>query len=254
MLTLSAILPLIIPLASAAVIAQSQQLLASNVTNLTDVLNVKKFAIEDMSAAAFRIHHMAAKALLGDSSYIALRNAEINQREQDIWQSVWKHELRCHDWGMDTEDRPLFEQRPKLWFSDDRVFDVDPAHVPQEAITALKGLAEKERKNRRDMRLQRMCNTTQTVDKGSMAMSSAPSGVFEDDWHITIPDEYMQYLIPQGVIEEEDRLMEKLWTEQDELNKKKILAGTRSVRDMKMLDLSKCTKRERRERHVFWED
>ncbi|KAG9945029.1 hypothetical protein KCU85_g7467, partial [Aureobasidium melanogenum] len=253
MLTLTAISPLLLSLASAAVISQPQQLLVSETTNLTNVLAVKKFAIDDISDAKFRLHHVAAKALLGENSYIALREAEIDQRQQDIWQFLWNSELRCSDWGMDTEDRPALKLRPKLWFSDNRVFDVDPAHVPQEVITALEELSEKEWKNRQEMRRQRQCNLTETVDKDSMALSPNTTGEFEDDWHIVIPEEYLQYLIPESAIEEEDRLWDKMWQEEQDLHREMILAGKRSVRDMKMPDLEKCTKRERKVRNFFTE-
>ncbi|KEQ58677.1 uncharacterized protein M437DRAFT_69823 [Aureobasidium melanogenum CBS 110374] len=224
MLTLTAISPLLFSLASAAVISQPQQLLVSETTNLTNVLNVKKFAIDDMSDAKFRLHHVAAKALLGENSYIALREAEIDQRQQDIWQFLWNSELRCPEWGMDTEDRPALELRPKLWFSDNRVFDVDPAHVPQEVITALEELSEKEWKNRQEMRRQRQCNLTETVDKDSMALSPNTTGESEYDWHIVIPEEYLQYLIPESAIEEEDRLWDKMWQEEQDLHREMILA------------------------------
>ncbi|KAK5999346.1 hypothetical protein QM012_005564 [Aureobasidium pullulans] len=110
---------------------------------------------------------------------------------------------------MDTEGQLLVEDRPKLWLSNDRIFDIDPAHVPQAVITALKELSGKEEETIEDMRRQRICNIFKTVDKDSMAMSHNPSGVSEDDWNIAIPDEYMQYLIPESVIEEEDRHFEK---------------------------------------------
>jgi hypothetical protein len=61
----------------------------------------------------------------------------------------------------------------------------------------------------------------------------------------------MQYFIPQSVIEEEDKREGEMWQERYESNRKKILAGTRSVRDMEMPDLLECTKRERRVRHIF---
>ncbi|KAI4732977.1 hypothetical protein E4T50_16470 [Aureobasidium sp. EXF-12298] len=251
MLVLTAISSLLLPLASAAVIGQSQQPLTSETANLTVDLTVKKFAIDDMSDTKFRLHHVAARALLGDASYIVLREAEIEQRQQEIWQFLWNNELRCSDWGMNTKDELVSEYRPKIWFSDDRVFDADPAHVLQEVIAALEKLLEQEWKERKDMRRQRMCNVPETVDKDTMAMSRDIPGVPEADWHITIPEEYMQYLIPQSVIEEEDKRDGELWQERHELNRKNILAGTRSIRDMEMPDLSKCTKRERRMRHMF---
>ncbi|KAH0174894.1 hypothetical protein KCU67_g538, partial [Aureobasidium melanogenum] len=256
MLILTAISPLLLQLASAAVIGQSQQPLTSETTNLTVDLTVKKFAIDDMSDAKFRLHHVAARALLGDASYIVLREAEIEQRRQEIWQFLWNNELRCSDWGMNTKDKLASEYRPRFWFSDDRVFDADPANVPQEVIAALEELSEQEWKKREDMRRQRMCNVSEavdkdTVDKDTMAMSYDISDVPKDDWHITIPEEYMQYLIPQSVIEEEDKRERELWQEKHESNRKDILAGTRSIRDMEMPDLSKCKKRERRMRHMF---
>jgi hypothetical protein len=251
MLIFTAIPSLLLTLASAAVIREPQQPLTSETANLTVDLTIKKFAIDDMSDAKFRLYHVASRALLGDASYIALREAEIDQRQQDIWQFLWNNELRCADWGMDTRDEPVSKSRPKIWFSDDRVFDADPVHVPQEVITALKKLLERERKEREGMRRQRMCNIPETVDKDTMAMSRDPSDVLKDDWHITIPEEYMQYFIPQSVIEEEDKREGELWQERYESNRKKILAGTRSVRDMEMPDLLECTKRERRVRHIF---
>ena len=86
MLTLTAISSLLFSVASAAVIGQSQQPFVSDTTDLTTVLTVKKFAIDNMSDAKFHLHHVAAKALLGDASYIVLREAEIEQRQQDICQ------------------------------------------------------------------------------------------------------------------------------------------------------------------------
>jgi hypothetical protein len=251
MLIPTAISPLLLTLASAAVIREPQQPLAYETANLTVDLTVKKFAIDDMSDAKFRLHHVAARALLGDASYIALREAEIDQRQQDIWQFLWNNELRCAAWGMYTRDEPVSKYRPKTWFSNGRVFDADPAHVPQEVIATLEKLLEQERKGREGMRRQRMCNIPETVDEDTMAMFRDPSDVLKDDWHITIPEEYMQYLIPQSVIEEEDKRQEELWQERFKSNRKKILAGTYSIRDMEMPDLLKCTKRERRVRHIF---
>ncbi|KAI5235532.1 hypothetical protein E4T42_09682 [Aureobasidium subglaciale] len=248
MLIPTAMSPLLLTLAAAAVIREPQQPLASETVNLTVDLTITEFAIDDMSDAKFRLHHVAARTLLGDASYVALRRAEIDQRQQDIWRFLRNNELRCADWGMDTRDEPVFEYHPRVWFSDARVFDADPAHVPQEAITALEELMEQEWQEREGMRRQRMCNI---VDKDTMAMSRDPSDVLEDDWRITIPEEYMPYLIPQSVIEEEDKREEEFWQERSESNRKKILAGTHSIRDMEMPDLSKCTKRKRRVRHIF---
>jgi len=246
MLTTKAIPVFLFSLASAAVVRQSQQPLVSSATNLTDLIHVRKFAIYDMSDAKFRLHHIAAKALLGDASYITLREAEMEQREQDIWQSLWDHELDCPDWGMDIDDQPLFNYRPKLWFSGDRVFDVDPAHVPEDIITALHKLSEEEWENRQDMRNQRICTVTKSVNPDS----KLPLEIPDESWHAVIPDEYMQYLVPEDVIKEEDKLIDEMWKARDDANKKKILAGKRSVRDVNMPDLSKCTKREQ---HVFRE-
>ncbi|KAH0290020.1 hypothetical protein M436DRAFT_61614 [Aureobasidium namibiae CBS 147.97] len=241
MLSITAISTFLLSLASAAVVRQPQQPIVPSTTNLTDLIHVRKFAIDDMNDAKFRLHHVAARALLGDVSYITLREAEMEQREQDIWQYLWDHDLECPDWDTDTENRPLFDYRPKLWFSGDRVFDVDPAHVPGEVITALHKLSEEEWEHRQDMRNQRICNVTKSADPDS----NVPFEIPEESGHVVIPDEYMQYLIPEDVIKEEDKLIDEMWKARDDSNKKKILAGKRSVRDVKMPDLSKCTKEER---------
>jgi hypothetical protein len=254
MLTSAAFSSLLVSLAAAAAIRDAQQPLsevaAIPMIDLKNQTAFKRLAIEDMSNAKFRVHHHAVKALLGDQSYITLREAEIEQRESEIWTYLWDHELDCNSWQDEDEDEDKdtddFKRHPKIWMSGGRVFDADPARVPQDVIDTLHNLTETEWKNRSEWRHQRYCEAQQnktghdekSEDSGLelVTKESAPK------WKVEVPEEYSQYLIPESVIEEEDRMWQEAWKAKDEKKKQEILAGRRSVRDMKLPDLSKCVK------------
>lgn len=58
---------------------------------------------------------------------------------------------------------------------------------------------------------------------------------FDQSWMVTVPDEYMQYQIPESVVDD-------AWRAKEARGKKDILAGKLSVRNVEMPDLSKCKK------------
>jgi hypothetical protein len=252
MLTFAAFSSLFASLAAAAVVKVAQQPLfevaAVPTIDLKNQTAFKRLAIEDMSNAKFRVHHHAVKALLGDQSYITLRKAEIEQRESEIWTYLWDHELDCNSWQDEDEDEDedKYQSQEKIWMSDGRVFDADPARVPQEVIDTLHNLTETEWKERREWRLQNYCNVHQnkTVpeeksDESGLELVTKKSG---SKWKAEVPAEYLQYLIPESVLDEEDRMWREVWEAKKGKTRQEILAGKRSVRDMKLPDLSKCTK------------
>lgn len=260
MLTTTA-LSLLVSLAAAAVISkQPQQVLVQDVQDVplpmidfTNRTALKRLAIEDMSDAKFRLHHHAAKALLGDQSYLLLRTAEMEQRRSEVWDYLWNQNLSCNSWP--EEDANGYQWKPKIWLSGGRVFDADPERVPQDVIDALNELSEREWKNRRETRHQSYCNVNQTEvvqhdgksKKSDLELAVKDSG---PTWKVEVPEEYLQYLISDSDLEDEDRRLEEAWKAQEEREKQDILAGRRSVRDMKMPDLSKCEKMEMQ----FWTD
>ncbi|KAI4753818.1 hypothetical protein E4T52_13908 [Aureobasidium sp. EXF-3400] len=248
MLTFTALSLLLIPLATAAAIKKPQQLLVQNaLTPTIDLANqtaFKRLAIEDMNDVKFRLHHHAVKALLGDQSYLVLRKAEIRQRESEIWNYLWDHELSCDSWPDEDEDDYRF--KPKIWLSGGRIFDADPEHVPRAVIDALEELSDNERKKRREIRHQEYCNVNQTdvfqSEKSGKSGLDVVTARPEPRWKVEVPEEYLQYLIPESVLEEEDKASQEAWKVRDEKGKEDILAGRRSVRDMKLPDMSKCQK------------
>jgi hypothetical protein len=253
MLTFATFSSLLLSLATAAVIREAQQPLfevdAIPMIDLTNQTAFKRLAIEDMSNAKFRLHHHAVKTLLGDQSYLTLRMAEIEQRESEIWNFLWNHELSCDSW-MD-EDTDDYQYKPRIWMSEGRVFDADPEHVPQDVIDALEKLTEREWEKRRELRRQDYCNVNRTNeahdeksdDRGLVTNDSGPR------WKVEVPEEYLQYLISETALEDEGKRSREAWKAGDEKNKQEILAGRRSVRDMKMPNLSKCEKLEVRVWH-----
>jgi len=132
----------------------------------------------------------------------------------------------------------------KIFMSGGRIFDADPERVSQKVITALQNLADREHENRLGMRCQRLWNTTR-ADNGDneqdkMSFSdrlgeehSAP----DQSWMVPTPDEYIQYLIPESVLED-------MWRAREEQAKKDILGAKLSVRNVAMPDLRKCNKME----------
>ena len=140
---------MLISLSAAAVIREPQQLLVQDAhdvlmpkIDLTNQTAFKRLAIENMSDAKFRLHHHAVKALIGDQSYLLLRNAEMEQRRSEVWDYLWDQKLSCNSWP--EEDTDEYRWKPKIWLSGGRVFDVDPEHVPQNVIDALNELSEGE--------------------------------------------------------------------------------------------------------------
>ncbi|CAD0091024.1 unnamed protein product [Aureobasidium vineae] len=246
MLTVAALSSLILSLATAAAIKEPQQLLVDPeaMDPAVGQADFKKFAIEDMSDAKFRLHHHAAKTLLSDQSYLVLREGEIERRQSEIWNYLWSLGLDCGYWP-DGETEGSQEEPVRVYMSSGRIFDADPERVPQDAVVALQNLTEQEHKNRRDMRRRQMCNFDQSDNDNDKKSSSDDDGsvrVPEPTWKVTVPDEYMQYLIPDSVLDEENQKIENCWREKAEKEKKDILAGKKSVRDLKMPDLSKCKK------------
>ncbi|CAD0096019.1 unnamed protein product [Aureobasidium mustum] len=252
MLTSAATFSLLASMAAAAAVQTPQQLLVQDATIPTiNQTTFRKFAIEDMSDAKFRLHHHAAKTLLGEDSYLLLRTAELDARENDIWQYLWENEWDCGDWysgdGDEDEDD---HYTPKVYMSDGRVFDADPKSVPQQVIDALEKLSESEWKVRRELQNERYCNanvnhTNDASDEhfGKSSKTDAKP-VSEPKWKAEVPEQYLQYLIPESVLQEERKASVDAWKAKDEKHKQDILAGRVSVRNTKMPDLLKCEKME----------
>ncbi|KAH0394045.1 hypothetical protein KCU89_g11779, partial [Aureobasidium melanogenum] len=209
----------------------------------------KKLAVEDMSDAKFRLHHHAVKAMLGDESYLLLRKAEIRARRSEIWDYLWEHELDCGDW-MNEDDEEEDFYRPTVYLSGGRVFDADPKSVPQDVIDALEKLSQREWELRSELHHERYCNVNQTDNPLSEKIVGDVSKKAEPEWKAIVPEEYLQYQIPDSVLEIERKASDDKWKAKDEKHKQDILAGRVSVRNMKMPDLSKC---EKLEIHV-WDD
>ncbi|KAK5999685.1 hypothetical protein QM012_005091 [Aureobasidium pullulans] len=251
MLTTAIIASFLLSFASTAAIGEPQQPLVQNGTNPAlehaEQAGFQRFPIEAMSDTVFRLHHHAAKALLGEGSYVILREGEIWKRRSEIFQYLDKHNLDCQEW-MDAEMEMSQENGRKIFMSGGRIFDADPERVPQDVIAALCRLMEQEHENARDMRRQELCNTTQ-ADSGYGKMASE-DGLNEDraatdqSWAVTIPDEYMQYRISEADLD-------AIWEAREDQDRRKILAGELSVRDVEMPDLRKCKKAEGQAMHRF---
>ncbi|KAI4740744.1 hypothetical protein E4T50_08835 [Aureobasidium sp. EXF-12298] len=254
MLTFAATFSLLVSLASAAAVANPQQLLVQDALvpalNHINQTNFKKFAVEDMSDAKFRLHHHAVKAMLGDESYLLLRKAEIEARESDVWDYLWKHELSCGDWMNEDDEEEEDPYRPKVYLSGGRVFDADPKSVPQDVIDALEKLSRREWELRSELNHERWCNVNKTDNPLGEKTVGDLSKKAEPEWKAIVPEEYLQYQIPDSVLEIERKASDDKWKAKDEKHKQDILAGRVSVRNMRMPDLSKC---EKLEIHV-WDD
>ncbi|KAG9601124.1 hypothetical protein KCU77_g280, partial [Aureobasidium melanogenum] len=245
---------LLLSLAAAAAVAVPQQLLVQDVSkpafNQINQTSFKKFAIEDMSDAKFLLHHHAVKALIGDESYLLLRKAELETRESEVWDYLWEHEFNCGDWmNEDEEEEDLW--RPKVYLSGGRVFDADPKSVPQDVIDALEKLSQSEWELRSELNHERFCNVNQTDNSLGEKIVGDVSKKAEPEWKAIVPEEYLQYQIPDTVLEMERKASNDKWKAKDEERKQDILAGRVSVRNMKMPDLSKCKKMEV---HVWHDD
>ncbi|KAH0285127.1 hypothetical protein M436DRAFT_67760 [Aureobasidium namibiae CBS 147.97] len=248
MLTAALTSSLLLSFASAAAIGNSQQPLDQNGTNATidhvDQAAFQKFPIEAMSDTVFRLHHHAAKALLSDQSYVVLRQGEIWKRRSEIWHYLRKHDLDCQDW-MDAEMGDSRDNRRRIFMSGGRIFDADPERVPQEVIAALQNLADREHENRLGMRCQKLWNATHTddsnTDQGKMSFRdrfNQEHGTPDQSWMIPTPNEYIQYQIPESVLED-------MWKASEEREKQDILAAKLSVRNVELPDLRKCKRLER---------
>ncbi|KAH0366000.1 hypothetical protein KCU65_g5643, partial [Aureobasidium melanogenum] len=250
MLTPSATLSLLISLASAAAVANPQQLLVQDASIPTlDHINMtsfKKFAIEDMSDAKFRLHHHAVKALIGDESYLLLREAELQARENEVWDYIWEHELDCGDWRNEDEDDDEVESHypERIYLSGRRIFDIDPKRVPQDVIDGLFAIDRREGEIRSQMYRESYCNPRETTDASDAKTYGVDKDNEESSWKIAVPEEYLQYRIPESILEIERENRNVKWEAQEEERKQEILAGKVSVRNMKMPDLSKCKKLE----------
>ncbi|KAH0383226.1 hypothetical protein KCU92_g5542, partial [Aureobasidium melanogenum] len=241
MLTI-AVLSSLLSLASAAAIKDPQQPLFQDGMNTAldhvDQAGFVRFPIEAMSDTVFRLHHHAAKAFLGDQSYIVLREGEIWKRRSEIWNYLEEHNLDCQEW-LDAEMEISQENGRRIFMSGGRIFDADPKRVPEDVIAALQKLSEQEHENAMGMRCQKFCNTTQ-FDGGDSRMSSEDAtnegrATLDQSWMVKIPDEYMQYQISKADLDD-------LWKAKEDQDKKDILVGKLSVRNVEMPDLSKCKK------------
>lgn len=256
MLTFAAPFTLLFSSAAAAAVANPQQLLIQDASvPALDHINqttFRQFAIEDMSEAKFRLHHHAVKAMLGDESYLLLRKAEMDTRESDIWDYLWEHELDCGDWMNEDEDdyEPLYPQR--IYLSGRRIFDADPKRVPQDVIDALLEIDKRESMLRSELHRERFCKVNQTkdnaVDEEDVIIVPEKG---EPKWKVAVAEEFLQYQIPDSILEMERKSRDEEWKAKDEERKQDILAGRVSVRNMKIPDLSKC---EKLEVHVWHDD
>ncbi|THW04138.1 hypothetical protein D6D24_10611 [Aureobasidium pullulans] len=125
--------------------------------------------------------------------------------------------------------------------SNSRVFDANPERVPQYVIIALQELEEQELKRRIEFRPHRYCELTRPDDASDHVVEAMPNTT-EDEWKIDIPEEYLRYLIPRSVQDEEDLRMDSYWQEKQKEDEKKILAGGKSVRNVDLPDLRRCRK------------
>ncbi|KAH0358654.1 hypothetical protein KCU89_g19497, partial [Aureobasidium melanogenum] len=158
-----------------------------------------------MSDTVFRLHHHAAKAFLGDQSYIVLREGEIWKRRSEIWNYLEEHNLDCQEW-LDAEMEISQENGRRIFMSGGRIFDADSKRVPEGVIVALQKLSEQEHENDMGMRCQKFCDTTQ-FDGGDSKMSSEDAtnegrATLDQSWMVTIPDEYMQYQISKADLDD----------------------------------------------------
>ncbi|KAH0366152.1 hypothetical protein KCU65_g5530, partial [Aureobasidium melanogenum] len=241
MLTVAVLFSLL-SLSSAAAIGDAQQPLSQDGMNPAldhvDQAGFVKFPIEAMSDTAFRLHHHAARAFLGDQSYVVLREGEIWKRRSEIWEYLDKHNLDCQEW-LDAEIKISQENGRRIFMTGGRIFDADPDRVPQEVIAALQKLSEQEDENATEMRRQRYCNATESDGEFSKMSPEDDTidgrATLDQSWMVTIPDEYMQYQIPESVVDD-------AWRAKEAQDKKDILTGKLSVRDVEMPDLSKCKK------------
>ncbi|KAI5239345.1 hypothetical protein E4T42_08731 [Aureobasidium subglaciale] len=245
-------LSLLLPLSTAFVIKDvqkplppSQNILTPSLDNIS-IPTFERFAIEDMSDTAFYLHHKCTKHLLGERSYLLLRQAELESREDEIWNWIWKNEVECGNWADEGLDD--YEDQLRLWLSDNRVFSVDPTVVPQHIITGIEDLATQEWKTRSEMRRRSYCSEDRDDDKDGGKSSISGLETSEPAWRAVVPDEYLVYQIPSSVLEQEMEKEQEVWEARVEKKKQDILAGRLSVRDMKMPDLAKCEKLESRVR------
>lgn len=252
MLTIAVLSSLLLSSASAAAVGVPQQPLVAHDTNSifdhVDQAGFQRFPIEAMSDTVFRLHHHAAKTLLGDSSYVVLRDGEIWKRRSEIFEYLDKHNLDCQEW-LDTELEFSQENGRRIFMSGGRVFDANPERVPQEVITALQELSDQDHKNMVQFRRSQFCNATQSDGDHGKVFSgdNAREGqdALDQSWMITTPDEYIQYRLTEAVLD-------NMWRAKQERDHNDILAGKLSVRDVGMPDLSKCIKVEARKyRHRY---
>ncbi|KAH0333651.1 hypothetical protein KCU81_g9792, partial [Aureobasidium melanogenum] len=237
-----AVLSSLLSLASAAAIRDPQQPLSQDGLNPAldhvDQAGFVRFPIEAMSDTMFRLHHHAARAFLGDQSYVVLREGEIWKRRSEIWEYLEKHNLDCQEW-LDAEMEPSHKSGRKIFMPSGRIFDIDPRRVPEDVIAALQNLSDQEFENSRELRREKFCNATEFDGRDSNMSSDDDANegqaTLDQSWMVRIPSEYMQYQISK--VE-----MDNMWKEQDEEDKKVILAGELSVRNVEMPDLSKCKK------------
>ncbi|KAI5247573.1 hypothetical protein E4T43_02047 [Aureobasidium subglaciale] len=238
-------LSLLIPLSTSFVIKAIQKPLLPPQTTLTPSLSnisiptVERFPIEDMSDTAFHVHHAATKHLLGERAYLLLRKAELESREDEIWNWIWENDLDCGNWADEGLDD--YEYQPRIWLSDNRVFNVDPNVVPQHIITGIEDLATQEWKTRLEMRQSSYCSED-PYDNSKDGEKSSKSNLeaAEPAWKVVVPDEYLVYQIPASVLDQEMGKEQEVWEARAENKKQDILAGRLSVRDMKVPDLTKC--------------
>ncbi|KAH0339558.1 hypothetical protein KCU81_g7146, partial [Aureobasidium melanogenum] len=248
MLTSVATFSLLVSLASAAAVAKSQKLLIQDasvpVLDHINMTSFKKFAIDDMSEAKFRLHHHAVKALIGDESYLLLRQTELQARENEVWEWIWDHDLDCGDWMNEDEDEIESHYPERIYLSGRRIFDIDPKRVPQDVIDGLFAIDRRKGEIRSQMYRESYCSLKETADASDAKTYGVGKDKDEPKWKIDVPEEYLQYQIPDSILEIEEETRDLKWKAEEEKRKQDILTGKVSVRNMKMPDLTKCKKLE----------
>lgn len=211
-------------------------------------MNLTVFPIESMSPQEWYKHHEAVKSLLGDQSYVLLRQAEIGVKESEILDYIFGNSFECENYP----PTPFTSELPKrLRFISGRVFDVDDETVPYDVITALRKLHEEESKV-----FETFIMANSKVCDGSRDSGSEPEEVEEEDkgcpvgfWGVLpqklwvkIPEDYQKYQITRAQEEEDYREMDVMWTKFRKAEERRILAGEYSVRDMALPDPELCMK------------
>lgn len=172
------------------------------------------FAIENMSDAHYYLHHLVIKALVGETSYVTLREGEIQRRQIEIDMYIRANNLCCAGYTPYARDpnRPLW-----IEFRNGRVFNADPQVVPMEIIHGLEEL-KKEGHARFDL----------DIGKGEVITA------------LPVPERFLPYEIMDREIEEYSQARKRRYEERKAEEKEKILGGELSVRDIVVPDFGAC--------------